>query len=194
MIKTGDSMKDKGELMVDCIFLIGPGGVGKSTVGQLLAAQLGYVAIDVDDVFCTRITNIREYIKSRGYESYLEQNSTLLRTLLVEYAGCNRLFILSSGFLSTDIRPDIVETNRKMVSEQGFSVLLMPSQNYAEALGCIINRQLNRGFGLVREKEELKFSQRFDEYSQMGDLKIFSMQAPELIAAKIVDELATRSA
>jgi shikimate kinase len=194
MIKAGNSMKDKGELMVDCIFLIGPGGAGKSTVGKLLAEQLGYVAIDVDDVFCARIANIREYIKSRGYESYLELNSTLLRTLQVEYAGHNRLFILSSGFLSTDIRPDIVETNRKMVSEQGFSVLLMPSQNYTEALGCIINRQLNRGFGLVREKEELKFSQRFDEYSQMGDLKIFSMQTPELIAAKIVDELATRSA
>ncbi|WES68339.1 shikimate kinase [Superficieibacter sp. HKU1] len=179
--------------MTDSIFLIGPGGAGKSTVGKLLSGILGYILIDLDNEFCDRIINIREYIKIHGYESYLEQNSALLKKMLVENSQHNTLFILSSGFLSTDIRADIVEKNKRMVRENGFSVLLMPSPNYNEALECIIDRQLNRGFSLVREKEEEKFNQRFHEYVRMGDLKIFSMEKPECIALKIASALNSRS-
>lgn len=180
--------------MVDYIFLIGPGGAGKSTVGKLLSNRLNYIMVDLDDEFCERIVNIREYIKLHGYESYLEQNSMLLNKLLVEHANHNTLFVLSSGFLSTDIRQDIVENNRRVVSEQGFSVLLMPSQDYNEAMKCIVYRQLTRGFSLVRKKEEEKFGKRFSEYIELGDLKIFSMAKPELITAKIADQLGMRSA
>ncbi|EPC4490665.1 shikimate kinase [Serratia liquefaciens] len=179
--------------MADCIFLIGPGGTGKSTVGKILSVMLGYTAIDLDDEFCERIMNIREFIKLHGYESYLEQNSALLKKLLFEYRGYNSLFILSSGFLSTDIRPDIVEDNRNRVSANGFSVLLMPSRNYDESLECILNRQVNRGFSLVREREQEKFRQRYHEYIELGNLKIFSMGDPEYIAAKIERALSKRS-
>lgn len=174
------------------IFMIGPGGSGKSTVGKILSEIIGYKCIDLDTEFCERIINIREYIKSYGYDAYLEQNSKLLSTLLVECPGHDTIFILSSGFLSTDIRPDIVEKNKKIVNESGFSVLLMPSKNYQDALECILNRQLNRGFSLIREKEEEKFNQRFYEYLQLGDLKIFSMEEPESIAAKIANELTNK--
>ena len=180
--------------MVDYIFLIGPGGAGKSTVGKLLSNRLNYMMVDLDDEFCERIVNIREYIKLHSYESYLEQNSMLLNKLLVEHANHNTLFVLSSGFLSTDIRQDIVESNRRVVIEQGFSVLLMPSQDYHEAMKCIVYRQLTRGFSLVGKKEEEKFRKRFREYIELGDLKIFSMEKPELIAAKIADQLGMRSA
>jgi len=179
--------------MADCIFLIGPGGAGKSTVGKIVSDILGYVAIDLDDEFCERIINIREFIKCYGYESYLEQNSALLRELIITHHHQDTLFILSSGFLSTDIRPDIIENNKKVVNEKGFSVLLMPSRHYDEALLCIIDRQLKRGFSLQREKEEKKFNHRFYEYIKMGDMKIFSMDKPEEIAAKIANELNRRS-
>jgi len=180
--------------MVDSVFLIGPGGAGKSTVGKLLSNILGYIVVDLDNEFCERIINIREYIKHHSYESYLEQNSMLLKTLLVEHAKHNTIFVLSSGFLSTDIRSDIVESNRSVVSEQGFSVLIMPSRDINEAMECIVERQLNRGFSLTRKKEEEKFSKRFNEYIEMGNLKIFSMEKPEVIAAKIASELDGRSA
>ncbi|HBE9115549.1 TPA: hypothetical protein KNG88_001197 [Citrobacter braakii] len=134
------------------------------------------------------------YIKLHGYEAYLEKNSALLKKLIIEYCQHDVLFILSSGFLSTNVRADIVEDNKKVVSESGFSVLVMPSQNYDEAMKCIIDRQLNRGFSLLREKEEEKFSQRFNDYVDMGNLKIFSMEKPEYIAAKKASELGKRSA
>lgn len=175
--------------MADFVFLIGPGGAGKSTVGKILAAKLGYMAIDLDDEFCERIMNIWAYIKRHGYESYLAQNAVLLPELLSEYRQNNVVFILSSGFLSTDIRSDIVENNRKVVRERGFSVLLMPSADYDEAATCIIERQLNRGLSLLREKEEQKFSQRFKEYIALGHLKVFSMEHPQRIADKIASEL-----
>lgn len=178
--------------MKNRIFMIGPGGSGKSTVGEILSEIIGYKCIDLDTEFCSRIINIREYIKSYGYDSYLEGNSDLLSKLLEEYPSCNVVFILSSGFLSTDIRQDIVEKNKKLISESGFSVLFMPSNNYQEALECILSRQLNRGFYLIREKEEEKFNQRFYEYLQLGDLKVFSMEEPELIAAKIANELTNK--
>jgi shikimate kinase len=189
-----DELNDNGECMKDCIFLIGPGGAGKSTVGKFLSDILGYIVVDLDNEFCERIINIREYIKSHGYESYLEKNSLLLKNLLIEHSEHNTLFILSSGFLSTDIRSDIVDENKRVLSEHGFSVLIMPSRNYDEAMECIVDRQLNRGFSLVRKKEEEKFSQRFNEYIEMGNLKIFSMEKPECIAVKIASELDKRSA
>ncbi|EPH0093478.1 shikimate kinase [Pluralibacter gergoviae] len=179
--------------MTDYIFLIGPGGTGKSTVGKILAPLIGYITIDLDSEFCHRIANIREYIKSHGYESYLEQNAALFNRLLIEQAGHKTLFILSSGFLSTDIRQVIVLNNQRIVRESGFSVLIMPSKNYDEALECIVARQINRGLSLVREKEVTKFSQRFDDYMSMGNLKVFSMEKAECIAIKIVNELTSRA-
>ncbi|WPU21057.1 hypothetical protein RI049_13230 [Cedecea neteri] len=142
--------------MADFIFLIGPGGAGKSTVGAFLAARLGYACADLDDAFCTHVSTV---------------------------------FILSSGFLATDIRPDIVEQNRDRVQRAGLSVLLLPSRDYHEALSCIVARQLKRGFGLKRESEIAKFDQRFSQYLCLGDVQIFSMDAPEVIAAHLANVL-----
>jgi len=40
------------------IFIIGPGGVGKSTCGPILASMLDCKFIDLDEEFCQRIVNI----------------------------------------------------------------------------------------------------------------------------------------
>ena len=171
------------------LFLIGPGGAGKSTVGEKLAVRLGYAFVDLDAQFCERIANIREYLKSDGYEAYLEQNAALFDVLLAEWCHQNVVFALSSGFLATDIRPDIIERNRQRVRECGRSILLMPSKDVDVACGCIVKRQLKRGFGLVRDNEEAKFRQRFTDYMALGDIQIFAMASPEVIVHKIIAAL-----
>lgn len=171
------------------LFLIGPGGAGKSTVGEKLAVRLGYAFVDLDAQFCERVANIREYLKSDGYEAYLEHNAALFDALLLERCQQNVVFALSSGFLATDIRPDIVQRNRQRVRESGRSILLMPSKDVDVACGCIVKRQLKRGFGLERDKEEAKFRQRFPDYMALGDIQIFAMGSPEVIVHNIMAAL-----
>lgn len=171
------------------LFMIGPGGVGKSTVGERLAEQLGYTFVDLDTQFCERLANIRDYLKTDGYEAYLEQNSALFEALSVELHHHNVVFALSSGFLATDIRPDIVQRNRQRVRESGRSILLMPSKDVDVACCSVVERQLKRGFGLFREKEAVKFRQRFADYMALGDIQVFAMDSPEIIVNKIIAAL-----
>lgn len=171
------------------VYIIGPGGAGKTTTGRLVAELLGWTAIDLDQAFCQYIMNIRQFIKQFGYEKYVIRNSLLLNELLVERTGLKSVFILSSGFLSTDICQETILKNRKTVNRTGVTILLMPSTDYETSLECIIFRQLTRGLKLNKETEIRKFEQRFVDYISMGEIKIFSMDKPSLIAKKIVKEL-----
>ena len=56
------------------IFIIGPGGVGKTTSGEILAKLLSYKFIDLDQKFCEQIENIGTYINNEGYKKYCYKN------------------------------------------------------------------------------------------------------------------------
>ena len=66
---------------MNTLFLIGPGGVGKSTVGALLAQAMSYRFIDLDSEFCEQVLNIRQYIQRNGYERYVRENAALCSRL-----------------------------------------------------------------------------------------------------------------
>lgn len=173
----------------NCIYIIGPGGAGKTTTGRLIAELLGWTAVDLDQAFCQYIMNIRQFIKQYGYEKYVVRNSLLLHELLTERTGLKTIYILSSGFLSTDICQGTILENRKTVNRTGISILLMPSTDYEISLECIVCRQLTRGLNLNKETEIRKFEQRFEDYISMGEIKVFSMDKPNLIASMTVKQL-----
>ena len=56
------------------IFLIGPGGAGKTTVGHLLAARLGRAFIDLDARFAGKHGDISRFVDSFGYVVYAREN------------------------------------------------------------------------------------------------------------------------
>ncbi|HCB1498579.1 TPA: shikimate kinase [Klebsiella michiganensis] len=175
---------------MNTLFLIGPGGVGKSTVGALLAQALGYRLIDLDSQFCEQILNIREYIQRDGYENYVRENAALCTRLLADNPDEKRVVALSSGFLATDVCPDIVASNRQLVRQAGYSILLLPSEDIDIATRIVVERQLARGFGLVREKEEAKFRQRFKEYYGLADCWVISSEEPERVAERVGEKVA----
>lgn len=176
------------------IFLIGPGGVGKSTVGRWVARLSGYMFVDLDDHFCHCIMNIRKYIQTYGYKSYVIQNAFLARRIYRLTKQKKVVFVLSSGFLSTDICQDIINENRQWVALNGHSVLLLPSDKLHIALNIVVKRQLARGFGLEYKAESRKFQIRFDEYMAQGNTKIYSCDEPLVIARSIVRKLCAKNA
>ena len=165
---------------MNTLFLIGPGGVGKSTVGALLAQAMSYRLIDLDSEFCEQILNIRQYIQRNGYERYVRENAALCSRLLAENPHEKRVVVLSSGFLAADVCPEIV----------GYSILLLPSEDINIATRIVVARQLMRGFGLVREKEEMKFRQRFREYCALDDCRVVSSEEPERVAELVREKVA----
>jgi shikimate kinase len=112
---------------MNTLFLIGPGGVG-STV-ERWAQAMSYRFIDLDSEFCEQILNIRQYIQRNGYERYVRENAALCSRLLAENPHEKRVVVLSSGFLATDVCPEIVAGNRQLVRQSGYSILLLPSED-----------------------------------------------------------------
>ena len=171
------------------IFLIGPGGVGKSTCGKILADLLGYNFIDLDKEFCERVENVGDYINKFGYEKYCFENSKLFYDIIGQHLE-NFVFSLSSGFLIHENLDDLTMKHKQSLKDLGISILLLPSESLDESTSIVVSRQLSRGFGLKEDREKTKFIQRYPIYKEFGDIKIFSHDKPEIIAEQMKKEIA----
>ncbi|MFA6423159.1 MAG: shikimate kinase [Patescibacteria group bacterium] len=171
------------------IILLGPGGVGKTTTGKVLAEKIGYAFVDLDQSFCDKIENIGTYIKKNGYADYCIKNSFLFKKLKKAIIK-NTVIVLSSGFLAHEGLNDIVLANYQEIKNYGTKILLLPSENMELSKKIVVSRQLKRGFGLNKTKEELKFQSRYQIYLKYDyDLIIFSYESPEKITEQIIFKL-----
>ena len=65
------------------IFLIGMPGVGKSTVGVILAKQLGYDFVDADLVIQRREKmRLPEIIEQKGIDAFLKIENEYIQTVM----------------------------------------------------------------------------------------------------------------
>ncbi len=170
------------------IFIIGPGGVGKSTCGKILANLLGYNFIDLDSEFCERVENVGDYIIKFGYEKYCLENSKLFYEIISQHLE-NFVFSLSSGFLIHENLDDLTTKHKQSLKDLGISILLLPSESLDKSTNIVVDRQLSRGFGLKEDREKTKFIQRYPTYKELGDIKIFSHDKPEIIAEQMKKEI-----
>lgn len=169
------------------IFFIGPASVGKSTNAELLAHKLGHKFVDIDEEFCRRVELIPEYVNSKGYPAYCEANSKLTDELINENPEAT-VFATPSGFLVHGESPHLIEKHLEVIG-WGISVLLLPDEDPHKGVEIIVTRQLSRWNDIEPEKERQRFLSRFDKYKNYGDIKIFSMENPEIITDMIIQKL-----
>jgi shikimate kinase len=172
------------------VFLIGPGGVGKSTTGPLLAALLDRPFIDLDDVFCAEIENIGTYMKREGYEAYARANADLAQRI-IRGQDAPMVMALSSGSLVTTGLSEVIVQTRAVVRETGVSVMLLPGGSLEQAAAVVVARQLTRGFGLQHDSEMRKFLDRAEPYRALADICVDSAPPPQQVAAEIAAWLRT---
>jgi shikimate kinase len=169
------------------IFMIGPASVGKSTIGKLLAQKIGYRFVDIDLEFCRQIKLIPDYIKEFGYVGYCGANSGLADKL-IKKNPVRTIFATPAGYLVHEAAPQFAKKNRRAISE-GISVLLLPSEDPIRGVHEIVRRQLLRWDDAKENEEREKFLVRFEKYKKYGDIKIYSLEKPEVVTAKIMSEL-----
>jgi shikimate kinase len=169
------------------IFLLGPGGVGKATLGAELARQSGWPLIDLDLEFGNRIAVIGPFIASHGYEAYRLENLRLA-TRLVAALTQPTLFVTSSGFLAA---PPSTDDHRGALAlvRSGYGITVLPSLDLDEATEVVVTRQATRGFGFDRDEQAQKFRQRFDIYRDKGDMLVVSMTPASETAGAVITAL-----
>lgn len=174
------------------IFLIGPGGVGKSTLAAAMAPRLGRPLLDLDLEFCSRVGIIGPFIAAHGYHAYRQANLDLALELTQALAEPT-VFVTASGFLAAEPQSDDCQRASALVAT-GYSIALLPTLDLVVATHIVVDRQMQRGFTLDRAGEIEKFRHRFHIYRDAGDMLVVSTQPASQTAAAVVAALHGRSA
>jgi shikimate kinase len=168
------------------ITLIGPGGAGKSTVGVLIAKQLGIAFVDLDQRFGTRAGDISQYIDRFGYTAYARENVETYDSLLHEGRG-RSVTALSSGFMTypRDIHPQYARL-RQYMEENPMTFMLIPSLNRDICVAETVRRQLARPFARSAEREEVVIRERFAIYVGLRARKIETMGTVTAVVSELL--------
>lgn len=166
------------------VFLVGPGGAGKSTVGALLAARLGVDFADLDHRFSERAGDISDYINRYGYAAYARENVETFTSMLADQCQ-RRVVALSSGFMtySSDIHPDYARL-RRGIEQNPTSFVLLPSLDRDLCIIETVRRQLERPFARSAAREAAVIRERFPLYVTLRARKIETRRPPtEIVEA-----------
>lgn len=170
------------------IVLVGPGGAGKSSLGEQMARLLACSLIDLDTEFGSRIGNISAFIREESYERYKLENAALAGRIMSN-AIAPTVLVTSSGFLTPD-NPSTALANNRRITINSYSICLLPSRDVEVAVRIIVKRQLQRPFARDRAHEEATIRARYPIYAREGDLLIFSSASPDEIALATARRLA----
>ena len=168
------------------IYLMGYRGSGKSTVGRLLAKQLGWPVIDTDDVIESAATqSIREIFAAEGEAGFRERE----QQAIAQVAGRRVPSVIALGG-GAILRPD----NQRMIQSSGHVVWLHGSaellyQRIASDASTAARRpQLSQRSGYDEVVEIL--ARREPIYRQLAQLTVHTdHRTPDEVVLEIVDWL-----
>ena len=169
------------------IHLIGPGGAGKSTTGQIVAELLACPFRDLDRLFEERHGNIDDFIELHGYPAYAWRN---VETYQAIEASVLAVLAVSSGFMTypDDAHPRL-PTIRRSIAMLSSTVVLLPSLDLEACVAETLRRQRARPLAQHRTdtREEQVIRERFPVYVALAARKVTTMRPAADIAAEIAD-------
>jgi shikimate kinase len=165
------------------IFLIGMMGIGKTTVGKLLAQELGYRFFDTD-VLIERVTQqpINKIFASIGEENFRQIESQVL----IEVAACTKSVIATGGGI-------VLRSQNWGHLRHGLIIWLDASVELLTArLANDQTRPLLQKTDLASKLNSL-LEQRRSLYTQ-GDLRIFinKNDTPEMLISRILEKIPSK--
>lgn len=174
------------------IYLIGPGGAGKTTTARLLKKEFDFQYYDIDEIFMIQEGDISKFINTYGYHKYAIRNLKIYTQLLGSLSQKHiNIVVCSSGFMCylNDISKDYLRI-KKQIEKHDFTFLLLPSMDLETCVNEIVDRQMMRSYlSLSKEKEERKIRQRFPIYNDLKCKIILTNQDKNKVALQIYTQI-----
>ena len=170
------------------IYLIGPGGAGKSTVGSELASRLDLPFIDLDLEFMKYVGDISHHIDHRGYHSYASENVRLCLSIMA--TPRHGVIALSSGFMAyaESVHP-AYPALRSNIGKSPTTFVLLPSFELEACVDEIVRRQVARPIGRPPKREEAVIRERYAIYMAISATKIETMRPVTEIVEQMIAQL-----
>jgi shikimate kinase len=171
------------------IWLIGPGGAGKTTTGPLLAQRLDLPFHDLDAEFAARFGDIDERIAADGYDIYAHANVEAYESLVG--GGSPAVLALSSGFMTypLEVHPSYAAL-RHDIARSATTFVLLPSLDLETCVAETVRRQMGRAITRrPASREESVARERFAIYVSLPAQKVETMRPPRDVAADIAARL-----
>lgn len=160
------------------IILVGPLGVGKSTIGRELARQLNREFFDTDREIEARLgVDLARIFDIEGEAAFRKRESQVLHELLQK-----ENIVLSTGGGTV-----LLEENRKIIKERGFVIYLCT--NIKQQLKRTHRNQHNRPLLRVDNLEErLKQlnNERVNFYKEIADIKFSTKNSTSKKTAQLI--------
>jgi shikimate kinase len=165
----------------DNIFLIGPMGAGKSTIGRLLAAELHLPFCDTDKAIEDRCgADIPWIFDVEGEDGFRARESSML----AELSEDNGLVLATGGGII------LLAENRKMLRSRGFVVYLRASVDQQTARTAKDKNRPLLKLGEPREVLEELMLVRDPLYTEVADMLIDTdSRSPKDVAKDIAKKL-----
>ena len=165
------------------IYLLGFMGVGKSTIGKLLAEKLSRQFFDIDDLIVESTgKQITKIFKENGDEHFRQLESDALKSVAEEK---NTVISCGGGIVMKN-------DNMKIISETGISVFLSAAiDTLIERIGNSTERPLLNGLSDEEKFEIIKetVALRLPKYLSADLTLDTNDKTPELIVNELVGKL-----
>ena len=166
----------------DRILLIGYRGTGKTTVGRLLAKQLGWTFADCDDhIEAGAGRSVADIFETEGEPGFRDREAAGLRDL----CGRDRIVVATGG--GVILRP----ANREMLRNAGFVVWLVasPATVYSRLMNDPINASRRPNLTSEGGLDEVRtlIAEREAQYRELADFVADAdAPSPEAVATAIL--------
>lgn len=167
------------------IFLVGPMGAGKTTIGRRLAQMRGMEFIDTDTVIEERTgVDIPFIFEKEGEEGFRLRESKIIE----EYTALENVILATGGGSVLE------ESNRKHLSARGVVVYLhTPVSQQVERTRHSRNRPLLNAANDREQVLEELMNERHPLYQEIADIEVTSdSRHPKMLARRIDEQLRTQ--
>jgi shikimate kinase len=161
--------------LMDIITLVGPRAVGKSTVGRILANEMGYQFFDVDKYMHNKLEKeggIGMYVDKYGWKKYMNLlRWTLRHEIMPEIIESNKKVVLDCGGGMIGSEFGASKSMAKLLRKHSKIIMLIPHEDDQKGLKILYERELERPYWKGLPLEEIKEEIRKHYYERVPLIK-----------------------